>query len=201
MLLCKRTLTATARKRNGQAAEALKLAPTSQGAESEAPLAFTMAGDTARADALAQGLGKRFPLDTQMQLFWLPAIQTQLSLDRKNPTLALNTLQAASLIELGQIAPDVSISCLSPVYVRGEAYLAARQGIPAADFQKILDHSGIVGNCAGREPWRIWGWPVRMPCSREARTEQTPMLLASAPSPPTKTSSPSVKMPTPTSPS
>ncbi|MGA9413873.1 MAG: protein kinase, partial [Terriglobales bacterium] len=130
------------------AAEALKLATTSQGVEVEAALAFALAGDTARSESLAQDLGKRFPLDTQMQLLWLPAIQTQLSLDRKNPTLALNTLQAASPIELGQIVPDVSISCLAPVYVRGEAYLATGQGIAAAaEFQKILDHRGIVGNC------------------------------------------------------
>jgi hypothetical protein len=67
------------------AAEALKLAPTSQGVESEAALAFAMAGDTARAESLAQDLGKRFPLDTQMQSLWLPAIQAQLALDRKNP--------------------------------------------------------------------------------------------------------------------
>jgi tetratricopeptide (TPR) repeat protein len=56
------------------AAEALKLAPTSQGKESEAALAFAMAGDTARAEVLVQDLGKRFPLDTQMQSLWLPAI-------------------------------------------------------------------------------------------------------------------------------
>ena len=130
------------------AAEALKLAPASQGAESEAALAFAMAGDTARAESLAQDLGKRFPLDTQMQSLWLPAIQAQLSLDRKNPTAALNTLQAASPIELGSIPFVNNLSCLYPVYVRGEAYLAAGQGsAAAAEFQKILDHSGIVWNC------------------------------------------------------
>jgi tetratricopeptide (TPR) repeat protein len=78
------------------AAEALKLAPTSQGVESEASLAFALAGDTARAESLAQDLGKRFPLDTQMQSLWLPAIQAQLALDKKNSASALNTLQAAS---------------------------------------------------------------------------------------------------------
>ena len=130
------------------AAEALKLAPTSQGVEVEAALAFAMAGDTARAESLAQDLGKRFPLDTQMQSLWLPAIQAQLALDRKNPALALNALQAASRIELGQITFVTNISCLYPTYVRGEAYLAAGQGGAAADeFQKILDHSGIVWNC------------------------------------------------------
>jgi len=130
------------------AAEALKLAPASQGVEVEAAIAFAMAGDTARAESLAQDLGKRFPLDTQMQSLWLPAIQAQVALNRKNPAAALNALQAASPIELGQIVFAANISCLYPTYVRGEAYLAAGQGsAAAAEFQKILDHSGIVWNC------------------------------------------------------
>jgi len=130
------------------AAEALKLAPASQGVESEAALAFAMAGNTAQAESLAKDLNKRYPLDTQMQSLWLPAVQAQLALDRKNPALALTGLQAASLIELGQIPFVLNISCLHQVYVRGEAYLAAGQGTAAAaEFQKILDHSGIVRNC------------------------------------------------------
>ena len=129
------------------AAEALRLAPASQGAESEAALAFAMAGDTARAESLAQDLGKRFPLDTQMRSIWLPTIQAQVALDRKNPASALNALQAATRIELGWTFGN-SISCLYPTYVRGEAYLAAGQGnAAAAEFQKILDHNGIVWNC------------------------------------------------------
>jgi tetratricopeptide (TPR) repeat protein/tRNA A-37 threonylcarbamoyl transferase component Bud32 len=130
------------------AAEALKLDPTSQGVEVEAALAFAMAGDTARAESLAQDLGKRFPLDTQMQSLWLPAIQAQLALNKKNPAAALTALQAASPIELGQIFFVANMSCLYHVYVRGEAYLAAGQGKEAAaEFQKIIDHSGIVWNC------------------------------------------------------
>ena len=130
------------------AAEASKLAPASPGAATEAALAFAMAGDTARAESLAQELGKRFPLDTQMQSLWLPAIQAQLALDRKNATAALNALQAASPIELGVIPFGNNPSCLYPAYVRGEAYLAAGEGTSAAaEFQKILDHSGIVWNC------------------------------------------------------
>ncbi|MFZ0735465.1 MAG: protein kinase [Candidatus Acidiferrales bacterium] len=130
------------------ATEALKLAPTSQGVGVEAALAFAMVGDTARAESLAQDLGKRYPLDTQMQSLWLPAIQAQLALDKKNSASALNTLQAASAIELGQISFLNNLSCLYHVYVRGEAYLAAGQGTAAAaEFQKILDHSGIVWNC------------------------------------------------------
>jgi len=130
------------------AAEALKLAPASQGTESEAALALAMAGDTARAESLAQDLGKRFPLDTQVQSLWLPAIRAQLALAGKNPAAALKALQAASPIELGNIPFGNNISCLYNVYVRGEAYLAAGQGsAAAAEFRKILDHSGIVWNC------------------------------------------------------
>jgi len=130
------------------AAEALKLASTSQGAEIEAALAAAMASDTARAESLAHDLGKRFPLDTQMQSLWLPAIQAQLALDRKSATLALNALQAGSAIELGQTQFVNNLSCLYPTYIRGEAYLAAGQGgAAAAEFQKIIDHNGIVWNC------------------------------------------------------
>jgi hypothetical protein len=107
-----------------------------------------MGGDTARAESLAQDLGKRYPLDTQMQSLWLPAIQAPLALNRKNPASALTAIQAASSIELGGIPFVVNFSCLYHVYVRGEAYLAAGQGnAAAAGFQKILDHSGIVWNC------------------------------------------------------
>jgi eukaryotic-like serine/threonine-protein kinase len=131
------------------AAEALKLVPTNQGVEVEAALAFALAGDTARAEALAQDLTKRFPLNTQMQSLWLPAIQAQLALGRKDATSAINLLQPAlPPIEYGEIAFVANISCLYPTYVRGEAYLAAGQGGAAAtEFQKILDHSGIVWNC------------------------------------------------------
>jgi serine/threonine protein kinase/tetratricopeptide (TPR) repeat protein len=130
------------------ATAALKLAPTSQGVESETALAFAMSDDAAHAESLAQDLAKRFPLDTQVQSIWLPAIRGQLELNKKNSASALNTLRAASAIELGQIPFVANLSCLYPVYVRGEAYLAAGQGRAAAgEFQKILDHSGIVWNC------------------------------------------------------
>ena len=215
------------------AAEALKLAPTSQGVEVEAALAFAMAGDTARAESLAQDLGKRFPLDTQMQSLWLPAIQAQLALDKKNPTAALNAPQAASPIELGQINFVANISCLYHVYVRGEAYLAAGQGKEAAaEFQKIIDHSGIVWNCwtgalahlgvaranalqAGYAPagtagtghvgTAALGRPAEQSSAATSAAASSPAdrdaARVRAPSPPTKTSSPSGKTPTPTSPS
>ncbi len=131
------------------AAAGLKLYPASQGVQVEAALAFAMAGDAVPAESLAQDLNQRFPLDTQMQSLWLPAIKAQLALNRKNPAEAVNDLQAcAPPIELGQIQFVVNLSCLYPTYIRGEAYLATGQGKEAAaEFQKILDHSGIVWNC------------------------------------------------------
>ena len=130
------------------AAEGLTLTPTSQSVGIEAALAYAMAGDTARAESLAQGLNKRFPVNTQVQSRWLPAIRAQVALDRKNPTTAIESLQAAVPIELGIIPFQVYGACLYPTYIRGEAYLAAGQSKSAAvEFQKILDHSGIVWNC------------------------------------------------------
>jgi class 3 adenylate cyclase/tetratricopeptide (TPR) repeat protein len=131
------------------AAEGLKLTPASQAVGVEAALAYALAGDTARAESLARDLNQRFPLDTQMQSLWLPAIRARMTLDRQNPTEALHHLQAAAgPIEFGAIPFVSSVSCLYPTYIRGEAYLEAGQGSAAAtEFQKILDHSGIVWNC------------------------------------------------------
>jgi hypothetical protein len=121
----------------------------SQGIAAEAALAFAMAGDNAQAESLMQEVNKRSPAHEQMQSLWLPAIRVQLALNRKNPASALTALQAAvPPIEFGGIAFVANISCLYPTYVRGEAYLAAGQGTQAAaEFQKIIDHSGIVWNC------------------------------------------------------
>src|ERR1700677_1315504 len=74
------------------------------------PGLLAMAGETARAESSAQDLNKRFPLDTQVQSLWLPAIRAQLALDRKKPSDALNELQAAAApIELAQITFVVNI--------------------------------------------------------------------------------------------
>jgi Tfp pilus assembly protein PilF len=132
------------------AEDGLRIESTSQSIESEAALAFAMAGDTARAEPLVKDLEKRFPLDTQIQSLWLPAIEAQLALDgsKRNPTHASNAVQPAPPTELAVIAFGNNLSCLYPTYIRGEAYLAAGQGKEAAaEFQKIIDHSGIVWNC------------------------------------------------------
>jgi tetratricopeptide (TPR) repeat protein len=83
-----------------------------------------------------------------MQALWIPAIRAQLAL-KKNPGDAVNMLQAAAgPIEFGQIGFVANLSCLYTAYVRGSAYLESGQGTQAAaEFQKILDHSGMVWNC------------------------------------------------------
>jgi DNA-binding winged helix-turn-helix (wHTH) protein/tetratricopeptide (TPR) repeat protein len=132
-----------------EAAEGLKLAPASQGVLVEAALAYAMTGDAARSSAMAGDLNKRYPLDTQVQLLWLPAIRAQLALTRKDPVAAINILQSAiPPIEYATL-PFVTYGAgLYHTYIRGEAYLALEQGTAAAaEFQKILDHSGLVWNC------------------------------------------------------
>jgi eukaryotic-like serine/threonine-protein kinase len=131
-----------------EAAQGLKLRPASQSVELEAALALAMVGDAEQAESLAGDLNSRFPLDTQVQSLWLPAVKAQLALNRNDATRALKSLQAATPIELGQIAFVVNLSCLYHTYIRGEAYLVAGQGpAAAAEFQKVIDHSGIVWNC------------------------------------------------------
>jgi eukaryotic-like serine/threonine-protein kinase len=132
-----------------QAAEGINLAPDSQGVNVEAAIAYAMAGDTARAESMAQDLNRKYPQDTQMQALWLPAIQGQIALNRKNPQSAIEALQKATGdLEYGSISFLNNVSCLYPTYIRGQAYLAANQGKEAAaEFQKIIDHTGIVWNC------------------------------------------------------
>jgi tetratricopeptide (TPR) repeat protein len=133
------------------AAQALKLAPKSESVELESAFAFALAGDAKRAESLAQDVARRYPTDTQTQLLWLPAIEAQLELNRKDPTAALQTLQSIGPpLEFGAVAfgANTSGSCLYATYLRGEAYLAAGQSKAAAvEFQQILDHKGIVWNC------------------------------------------------------
>jgi tetratricopeptide (TPR) repeat protein len=127
---------------------ALKLAPKSRGIEAEAALALAMAGDAESAKSAQQDLKERVPSDTQVQSLWLPTIAAQLALGQRKPAAALDLLQKATQFELGYLPNGQASSCLHTVYVRGQAYLAQGDGPAAAvEFQKILDHNGIVWNC------------------------------------------------------
>jgi serine/threonine protein kinase len=133
----------------GNAAEAQQRAAATRGlsngrdVQNGTALGLALAGDGSSSQALANDLGKRFPLDTIVQFNYLPTLRAQLALNRNDPSKAIDILQAASPYELGAVGN----ATLSPAYVHGEAYLAAHQGREAAaEFQKILDHRGIVIN-------------------------------------------------------
>jgi tetratricopeptide (TPR) repeat protein/predicted Ser/Thr protein kinase len=131
------------------AAAAVALAPGSRDAVAQAGLAYALAGDATRAQPLADDLAKRFPQDTVVQSVWLPTIRAQIETGRKNPARSIELLQAAAPYELGMLSGSAANSCLYPVYVRAEAYLSAQQGqLAAVEFQKILDHRGLLWNCA-----------------------------------------------------
>ena len=127
---------------------ALTIAPGSPGAKSQAALSLAVAGDVARSQSLADQLNHDFPMFTVIQSNWLPTIRGQLNINRKAAPLAIESLQAAAQYELGLGFGQINYSCLYPVYTRGQAYLAGGQGpAAAAEFQKILAHSGLVQNC------------------------------------------------------
>jgi tetratricopeptide (TPR) repeat protein len=103
-------------------------------------LVLTRLGDSAAATRLADDLGRRFPEGTIFQFNYLPTIHAATALESGSPAKAVDSLAAVAPYELGQ-----SNCTLCPVYLRGEAYLAVGQGAAAAaEFQKILDHTGFV---------------------------------------------------------
>jgi eukaryotic-like serine/threonine-protein kinase len=111
-----------------------------------AALALAYAGDEGRAQTLTGDLGKRFPENTIWQFNYLPTLHAKIAISRGNASEALESLKAATPYDLGQMtAFDYPWTAMYSVFVRGEAYLAAHQGSEAAaEFQKILDHRGIV---------------------------------------------------------
>jgi eukaryotic-like serine/threonine-protein kinase len=111
-------------------------------------LALAYAGDDGRAQALADDLDKKFPEDTIVQFNYLPTLRARLALSHARPQQALDSLATAAPYELGLASLSLyNWPNLYPVYVRGETYLAVHQGRQAAtEFQKILDHRGIVLN-------------------------------------------------------
>jgi hypothetical protein len=125
---------------------ALKLAPN-RDVRVMAALALARASDTAGAEKQTDELEKTFPLDTLVLRYWLPTIQAAVALDRKDANQAVELLKGTSQMELGTPG-NVSVS-MCPVYVRGEAYLALHDGKhAAAEFQKFIDHPGVVSNFA-----------------------------------------------------
>ena len=129
-----------------RAAAALKLSKDRE-VEYGAAFSFALSGDSAPAQELANDLERRFPEDSSVRFSYLPVLRARLALNGGDTSNALELLQAAIPYELGVQRSSINglFGALYPIYVRGEAYLAARQGAKAAaEFQRILDHRGIV---------------------------------------------------------
>src|SRR5208282_1300880 len=137
----------------GNAAQARKHAASSlafsngRDAEYPAALALAVAGDSSRAQALADDLAQRFPEDTIVRFDYLPTLRAQLALDRGETWKAVEFLEPAVTYELGVPGPSSFANNLYSIYVRGQAYLRADKGADAAaQFQKIIDSRGLVVN-------------------------------------------------------
>jgi serine/threonine protein kinase/Tfp pilus assembly protein PilF len=129
-----------------QEAQAAIAATNGKHVEAFSGITFGLAGDSAQAARLAGDLGKRFPEDTIVQFDYLPMIHAAIALRSGDGERALQALATATPYELGQLNSAFTFG-LYPVYLRGEAYLVARQGAAGVrEFQKILDHPGVVGN-------------------------------------------------------
>lgn len=134
----------------GWARSALELS-TDREVEYGSALAFAMAGDSKHAQLLADQMEKQFPEDTAVRFNYLPTVRAVIALDRAEPQQAVELLQVAAPHELGIPFSGISglFGALYPVYVRGQAYIAGNKPTEAAaEFQKILDHRGIVVNDA-----------------------------------------------------
>jgi eukaryotic-like serine/threonine-protein kinase len=111
-----------------------------------AALTKARAEDPAGAEKLANKLDRDYPLDTMIQDYWLPSVRAAIELDRNNPQKALDLLQPAAIFELGE-PQQFQFGTMYPIYLRGQAYLLKGLGQEASvEFQKILDHRGLVMN-------------------------------------------------------
>jgi eukaryotic-like serine/threonine-protein kinase len=117
------------------------------GVQNFAAVALARLGDSARAGATAEELAKSNPANTLLNYYWLTTIRAAIELGHNDPAKAVELLQPAGAYEMGYSAPFL-FGTMYPAYVRGEAYLALHQGPQAAaEYQKILEHRGIVLNC------------------------------------------------------
>ncbi len=130
------------------AEEALRIAPASRDARTLAALVLARAGGNRQGRAIVDDLRARYVSNTVIQTAWIPSIRAQAELLQGNPRGALQFLDVVTPYERGQMIGNLSNCCLLPIYLRGEAYLAAGQGPQAImEFQKILDDKGVVVNC------------------------------------------------------
>jgi serine/threonine protein kinase/Flp pilus assembly protein TadD len=132
-----------------QAREALDLAP-GRDVKVEAALALARGGDVASAEKLVDALNQEFPLDTLMQNYWIPTMRAAIALQRHDSAKAMAILRPSVPYELAA-PPPFSAGTMYPVYLLGETYLRSGNDSgdgerAAAEFQKILDHPGVIVN-------------------------------------------------------
>jgi tetratricopeptide (TPR) repeat protein len=126
-------------------ATALALAP-GRDVEVLSALAYARAGNILPAQELVDKLNKEFPTNTLVQIYWLPVIRAAIELDRKDSSQAIELLQTPMSYDLAEPTP-LQLGPMYPAYLRGEAYRQEHRGKEAAsEFQKILDHRGVVVN-------------------------------------------------------
>jgi eukaryotic-like serine/threonine-protein kinase len=127
------------------AAAALTLAP-GRDVEMLVALALARSGDSVRAKTIVGELEKNYPSETVLKVYWLPTIKAAIELNANNAPQSLVFLEAAAPYELGT-PPQFQLGTLYPAYIRGQAYSLTHNGAAAAaEFQKLLDHRGIVLN-------------------------------------------------------
>jgi tetratricopeptide (TPR) repeat protein len=128
------------------ARSALKIAK-GRDVEYAAAFALELSGESSESQRLAADLEKRFPEDTPVQFEYLPTLHALFALAHRAPSDAVDRLQRAVPYDFAMpgTAFFAKFGGLYPAYVRGEAYLAAGHGAEAAaEFQKVLNHRGIV---------------------------------------------------------
>jgi len=126
----------------------LELAPQSRDAQVLAILVLTRLGDVRRVQTMLDDLAAANVSNTVVQSAWLPTIRAQAEMVGQKPVKALELLDVVKPYERGQLIGNLTYSCMIPVYLRAEAYLGARRGPQAlAEFQKLTDSRGVVGNC------------------------------------------------------
>jgi tetratricopeptide (TPR) repeat protein/class 3 adenylate cyclase len=111
-----------------------------------AALTLARAGDEPQAEKLAKELAAHYPLDTLVISYWMPVIRAALEIGRRNPSQALEALEAANHYELANPGAWPGLgAALYPIYLRGEARLQLHQGSEAGgELQKFLDHRGLL---------------------------------------------------------
>jgi tetratricopeptide (TPR) repeat protein len=128
---------------HADASEALNRA-VGRDVETLAAYAFASTGEENRAQTLAKNLANRLPLDTLLNSVYLPTLHAGLAIRRGDAAWALELLEPVRPFDTGFLA----LVPMYPAYVRGEAYLRSGQGDKAAkQFQQVLEHPGLVGNC------------------------------------------------------